>query len=128
MQKLTTLNNYLSRSEFTAFWSTLKSDDLYTDLTSEVNGFDELMRVRIAAIVSSSVRQMERTILEDWLELRGPAFEKFVEEVCGWKVESTGLVTVPVNKDNEAKGTVVRENVKFDQFARVVKRAYEQPA
>lgn len=122
------LNNLLSGSDFGAFWSTLKSDDLYTELTSEVSGFDELMRVRIAAIVSQAVRQIERGILEDWLELQGSGFDKFVGEVCGWKVESNGMVTVPTNKDNEAKGTVVRENVKFDQFSRVVRRAYEQPA
>ena len=39
-----------------------------------------------------------------------------------------GVVKVPVNKENEAKGTVVREEVRFDQFSRVVRRAWEQPA
>lgn len=72
------------------------------------------MRVRIAATVSSGVREVERGILEEWLDLRGGGFEKFVGEVCGWKV-SGEVVEVPWNKDNEAKGTVVRENVKFDR-------------
>jgi translation initiation factor 3 subunit K len=64
--------------------------------------------------------------------------------VCGWNIDGA-KIKVPINKDNEAKGTVVRENVKFDrkfiyilstnqlltnlaEFARVIKRAYEQPA
>jgi len=117
-------------------------------LVAEVSGFEELMRVRIAATVSQAVREVERSILEDWLDLRGEGFEKFVGGVCGWEVGKGGMVKVPMNKENEAKGTVVRENVKFDrkvypkshemmrsnidtwfaEFSRVVRRAYEQPA
>ena len=102
------------------------------------------MRVRIAATVSQAVREVDQSILESWLNLSGSEFENFVGGVCGWTVEG-GKVKVPINKDNEAKGTVVRENVKFDrkfleinsntmhtnsltEFARVIKRAYEQPA
>lgn len=59
--------------------------------------------------------------------MNGEAFEKFIKEVCGWTIEN-GVVIVPLNKENEAKGTVVRENVKMEQFSRVIKRAYEQPA
>jgi len=95
-------------------------------------------------MVSQTVREVEGAILEEWLELSGERFEEFVRSV-GWQVES-GVVKVPLNKENEAKGTVVRENVKFDrkfrcvveavkssayvvitEFARVVRRAYEQP-
>ena len=128
VQKLNVLNNLLSAADYKGFWSTLRSDDLYADLTAGVSGFDELTRVRIAATVSQAVREVQREILEDWLELEGEAFEKFVGDVCGWRVEGQGTVRVPTNKDNEAKGTVVRENVKFEQFGRVVRRAYEQAA
>jgi len=95
-------------------------------------------------MVSQTVREVEGSILEEWLELSGGQFEEFVRS-AGWQVES-GVVKVPLNKENEAKGTVVRENVKFDrklrcvvgveksstyivftEFARVVRRAYEQP-
>ncbi|KAJ5020793.1 armadillo-type protein [Bipolaris maydis] len=87
----------------------------------------ELMRVRIAATVSQAIREVDRSILESWLNLSGSEFDHFVGSVCGWNVDGA-KIKVPINKDNEAKGTVVRENVKFDQFARVIKRAYEQPA
>lgn len=51
--------------------------------------------------------------------LSGPTFEHFVSEVCGWGVDDTrgvkGMVVIPINKENEAKGTVVKEEVKFDR-------------
>ncbi|KAI4234976.1 MAG: hypothetical protein LQ352_008139 [Teloschistes flavicans] len=133
VQKLTTLNNLLESAKYREFWQTLDKDDLYADLIADVGGFEELMRVRIAVTVGQSCREVERVVLEGWLSLTGPPFEHFIQEVCGWGVDETqggkgGMVIIPVNKENEAKGTVVKEEVKFDQFARVIRRAYEQPA
>ncbi|KAF2122455.1 armadillo-type protein [Lophiotrema nucula] len=127
VQKLNVLNLLLAGADYSAFWNTLDSDDLYADLIADVSGFEELMRVRIAVTVSQAIREIDRSILESWLNLQGKEFEHFVGSVCGWSVEGD-KIKVPLNKENEAKGTVVRENVKFDQFARVIKRAYEQPA
>jgi len=144
VQKLNILKNLLEGADYTAFWAELDSDDLYADLVADVSGFEELMRVRIAATVSQSIREVDRSILESWLNLDGKEFEHFVGSVCGWNVDGN-KIKIPINKDNEAKGTVVRENVKFDrkssmlanvkhdanliaEFSRVVKRAYEQPA
>ncbi|KAL8900613.1 MAG: hypothetical protein Q9207_005608 [Kuettlingeria erythrocarpa] len=129
VQKLAHLNTLLSSAKYRQFWNTLNSDDLYADLIADVGGFEDLMRLRIAITVGQSCREVERGVLEGWLGLEGEKFEHFVVEVCGWGVDSTrGVVVVPVNKENEAKGTVVREEVKFEQFARVIRRAYEQPA
>ncbi|MCJ1430566.1 hypothetical protein MMC29_008484 [Sticta canariensis] len=134
VQKLTTLNTLLSQANYKGFWTTLDSDDLYADLIADVSGFEELMRVRIAVTVGQSCREVERKVLEGWLSLTGSDFERFVLDICSWSIDNTvgggkgGVVVVPVNKENEAKGTVVRENVQFDQFARIIKRAYEQPA
>lgn len=114
VQKLNELRNLLEGADYATFWSTLDSDDLYADLIADVSGFEELMRVRIAATVSQAVREVESSLLESWLNLQGGDFEHFVGSVCGWKVDGTKII-VPVNKDNEAKGTVVRENVKFDR-------------
>lgn len=114
VQKLNELKNLLEGADYATFWSTLDSDDLYADLIADVSGFEELMRVRIAATVSQAVREVDQSILESWLNLSGNDFEHFVGNVCGWTVED-GKVKVPINKDNEAKGTVVRENVKFDR-------------
>jgi translation initiation factor 3 subunit K len=127
VQKLNVLNNLLAQAFYAAFWSTLDSDDLYADLIADVAGFEELIRIRIALTISQSVREIERSVLESWLGMQGEAFEKFVGGVCGWEIEGT-VVKVPLNKENEAKSTIVRENVKMEQFSRVIRRAYEQPA
>jgi translation initiation factor 3 subunit K len=127
VQKLNVLNNLLAQASYAAFWSTLDSDDLYADLIADVSGFEELIRIRIALTISQSVREIERSVLESWLGMQGETFEKFVSGVCGWEIERAAI-KVPLNKENEAKGTVIRENVKMEQFARVVRRAYEQPA
>lgn len=121
MQKLTTLNTLLSQANYKGFWTTLDSDDLYADLIADVSGFEELMRVRIAVTVGQSCREVERKVLEGWLSLTGSDFERFVLDICSWSIDNTvgggkgGVVVVPVNKENEAKGTVVRENVQFDR-------------
>ncbi|KAL8708797.1 MAG: hypothetical protein Q9220_006358 [cf. Caloplaca sp. 1 TL-2023] len=132
VQKLVTLKNLLEQAKYREFWQTLDKDDLYADLIADVGGFEELMRVRIAVTVGQSCRGVERGVLEGWLGLTGPPFEHFVQEVCGWGVDDTqgvkAMIVIPINKENEAKGTVVKEEVKFDQFARVIRRAYEQPA
>lgn len=86
------------------------------------------MRVRIAVVVSQCMQEVQREVLESWLNVRGQKFEGFVKDVCGWRIGGDGMVQVPLNKDNEARGTVVRENVKFEHFGRMIKRAYEQPA
>jgi translation initiation factor 3 subunit K len=114
VQKLNTLNNLLGGADYAAFWNTLDSDDLYADLVADVSGFDELMRVRIAVTVSQAIRELERGLLESWLNLQGKEFEHFVNNVCGWLVDGA-KVKIPLNKENEAKGTVVTENVKFDR-------------
>ena len=127
VQKLNILNNLLGQANYTAFWSTLDSDDLYADLIADVSGFEELIRIRIALTISQTVREVERSVLESWLGLQGQVFEKFVTGVCGWEFDGTAI-KVPLNKENEAKSTVLRENVKMEQFSRVIRRAYEQPA
>lgn len=105
----------------------MDSDDLYADLVADVQGFEEIMRVRIAVVVSQCMQEVGRDVLEGWLNISGAKFEHFVKDVCGWSIDGNS-VKVPLNKENEARGTVVRENVKFEQFGRMVKRAYEQPA
>ena len=121
VQKLSLLNTLLSEASYKTFWSTLDSDDLYADLVADVSGFEELMRIRIAVVVGQSCREVERNVMEQWLQLKGQEFEKFISEICGWTMDlgksksKGGMVIVPANKDNEAKGTVVRENVQFDR-------------
>lgn len=125
--KLNVLNNLLSSASYSAFWTTLDSDDLYADLIADVSGFEELIRIRIAQTISQSVREIDRQVFESWMGTTGDAFDKFIRDVCGWTIDGT-VVKIPLNKENEAKGSVVSENVKIEQFSRVIRRAYEAPA
>lgn len=105
---------------------------------------------------AQAAREIDRGVLEGWINMGGEQFESFVRNVCQWSIENgedgeSQVVKIPVNNDNEAKTTVTRENVKFDrmfpwslplpfeyvpisnistfpEFARMIKRAYEQPA
>lgn len=114
MQKLQQLSVLLEGAQYSAFWATLESDDLYADLVADVNGFEELIRVRIAMATAQAAREIQREVLEDWLNASGQDFENFVRNVCGWEIKEDRVI-IPVNADNEARTTVVRENVKFDR-------------
>lgn len=128
VQKLHVLSQQLESGQYKEFWATLDSDDLYADLIADCSGFEELIRVRIAMATAQAAREVDRKVFESWINLEGEDFEQFVRNVCQWDIDEDGHVAIPVNNDNEAKTTVTRETVKFDQFSRLVKRAYEQPA
>jgi translation initiation factor 3 subunit K len=84
--------------------------------------------VRIAVEVGKAFREIGSDVLASWLDLRGgDVLDKFVTDVCEWEVEA-GLVKVPMNKDNEARGEIKGEKVGVEMFGRVIKRGFEQAA
>ncbi|KAK4160870.1 putative cytosolic translation initiation factor 3 subunit 12 [Cladorrhinum sp. PSN259] len=128
--KLRALNGQLESANYAQFWATLDNDtdDIYADLTTDIQGFEEIIRVRIAQLVSQSFREISVSVLEGWLGLNSEEeVTKFVTETCGWKVEG-GVVHIPKNAENEAKKTEIREDVTVDQFSRVIKRSWEETA
>ncbi|KAI1747580.1 COP9 signalosome [Xylaria castorea] len=125
--KLRQLNDQLQGAQYARFWATLDSDDLYADLTTDIEGFEELVRVRIATLVSHAYREIDLPILEQWLGMDGDAAQKFITETAGWSVDGN-LVKIPKNPENEAKKSEVREDVNVDMFARVIRRAWEETA
>ncbi|KAF3934261.1 hypothetical protein ABW19_dt0200582 [Dactylella cylindrospora] len=127
IQGLHNLSLLLESSQFKEFWQTLDGDDLYADLTADVVGFEDTIRNRVAGVTAASMREVSRELFEGWVNLSDDKFETFVTETLGWAIDGDAVV-IPLNKDNEAKPTVTRETVKFDQFSRVIRRAYEQPA
>jgi translation initiation factor 3 subunit K len=128
VSNLSALHSHLNNAEYAAFWSTLESTDEYSDLVADVQGFEDTMRIRIAVVVSQCMQSVRTKDMQSWLNLSNEAkFKQFVGEVCGWKIEGEKVV-VPLNKENEARSVVQREDVKFNQFARLIKRSYEQPA
>ncbi|KAI0475553.1 armadillo-type protein [Xylariaceae sp. FL0804] len=125
--KLRELSNQLQGARYARFWATLDSDDLYADLTTDIEGFEELIRTRIAGLVGNAYRELDLAVLEQWLGLEGDAAARFVTETAGWRVDAqAGVVRIPRNAENEARKTEVREDVNVDMFSRVVRRAWEE--
>jgi len=127
VRKLTLLNELLESASYREFWSTLEGDDLYADLVADCIGFEETMRIRIAMTAAQVAREIEKSVLGGWLNMPEGELDQYVKETCAWDI-SGPLVKIPVNKDNEARTTVYRENVQFNQFQSVIKRAFEQAA
>jgi translation initiation factor 3 subunit K len=122
------LNNQLEGAQYARFWGTLDSDDLYADLIADINGFEELIRVRIATLVSHASREVDINVLAGWLgHDDAEKTKKFIGETAGWTVEGD-VVKIPKNAENEAKKTEVREDVNVDMFSRVIRRAWEDTA
>jgi len=128
VSNLSALHSHLNNAEYASFWSTLESTDDFSDLVADVQGFEDTMRIRIAVVVSQCMQSVRVQDMQSWLNLSNEAkFKQFIGDVCGWKIEGEKVV-VPLNKENEARSVVQREDVKFGQFARLVKRSYEVQA
>lgn len=126
LSKLRTLNSQLEGAQYSSFWETLDGDDLCADLIADIAGFEDTIRHRIAVLISQAFREVKLSHLESWLGLSEDATKKFVTDVAGFTVDASGTIKVPSNPDNEAKKAEIREDVNVDQFARVIRRSWEE--
>jgi translation initiation factor 3 subunit K len=123
--KLRTLNSQLEGAQYARFWDAIEGDDLCADLIADIKDFEEIIRHRIAMLVSQAFREISLTQMEAWLGLTEDGARKFVTEACGWIVEGKN-VKIPKNTENEAKKTEIREDVNAEMFSRVIRRAWEE--
>lgn len=126
LTKLRALNSQLEGAQYATFWSNIDGDDLCADLIADIPDFEDVVRNRIAQLVSQAFRDVKVAHLESWLGLGEDATKKFVTEVCGWAVDAEGNVKVPSNPENEAKKSEIREDVNVEQFSRVIRRSWEE--
>ncbi|CAO3613402.1 unnamed protein product [Cunninghamella blakesleeana] len=117
VENLTTLQQLLEQSNYIKFWETYK-DDKYKKLTTGVKGFEDAIRQLIAKVITMSHQSINTSVVQSYLALDSAAFGPFCEQQQ-WNQQGD-IVTIPLNKDNEAKAIVVRENIKFDQLTKVV--------
>ncbi|KAG0046590.1 hypothetical protein BGZ83_008249 [Gryganskiella cystojenkinii] len=115
---LVALQDLLEQARFAEFWRVYEGDDIYKELTSEVVGFEDSIRANIANAVAMTFQSIETENLATYLHLKGQALSDFVK-TQGW-TEASGVVSIPVNKDNEAKTTVLTENIKFEQLTKII--------
>ncbi|ORZ01255.1 armadillo-type protein [Syncephalastrum racemosum] len=115
IQNLVSLQQLLEQSRYVQFWSTYAS---HKALTANVAGFEEAIREVIAKIVAMSYQAIKTTELQAYLALNGDAFNQFCAQK-NWEIKDSSVL-IPINKDNEAKTVVVRENIKFEQLTKVI--------
>lgn len=125
LTKLRSLNSQLESAQYARFWAHIDGDDLCADLIADISGFEDIVRHRIALLVSQAFREVQLEHLEAWLGLSEAAARNFIKDVCGWTVDADGTVKVPSNPENEAKKSEIREDVHVEQFSRVIRRSWE---
>ncbi|KAK3828637.1 MAG: armadillo-type protein [Benniella sp.] len=116
--RLIALQDLLEQARYTDFWKVYESDDIYKELTAEVLGFEDAIRANIANAVAMTFQSIELQSLQAYVHLKGQALSDFIQ-AQGW-TETNGVVSIPVNKDNEAKTVVLAENIRFEQLIRVI--------
>ena len=141
VRKLVLLNELIESGSFREFWIEFESEDLYADLVVDCMGFEESMRDAIALQTSMIAREMGRELVQGWLNVSAEELPAYCQRY-DWAIDG-GLVTVPLNKENEAKTTVFRESVSFSrkslsrytmgivlirrtEFHNVIRRGFEQ--
>ncbi|KAF8930400.1 hypothetical protein BGZ58_008266 [Dissophora ornata] len=116
--RLVALQDLLEQARYADFWKAYEGDDIYKELTAEVLGFEDSIRANIASAVAMTFQSIELESLQAYVHLKGQALADFVK-AQGW-TEANGVVAIPVNKDNEAKTTVLTENIKFEQLTKII--------
>lgn len=124
VRKLALLNELIESGSYREFWNAFESEDLYADLVVDCAGFENIMRDGIALQTSMIAREVKKDIAQGWLNVHKDDLAEVVASY-GWSLEND-VVMIPLNKENEAKTTVFRENVSFNQFQNVIRRGFEQ--
>jgi translation initiation factor 3 subunit K len=110
---LTELQQLLEQARYTQFW---KAD--LSAWKQAVPSFETDIRKVIARVIAMSYQTISTNALEGNLGLTGDAFDAYCKEQQ-WE-KNGDIVQIPVNKDNEAKTVVIRENIKFEQLTKVI--------
>lgn len=110
---MTQLQQLLEQARYVEFW---KSD--LKPWTAVVPNFETEIRQVIARVMAMSYQTISAASLAGNLGLTGDAFDAFCT-AQQWQ-KSGDLVQIPINKGNEAKAIVIRENIKFEQLTKVI--------
>ena len=113
VRKLSFLNTLIESGSYREFWFEYEGEDLYADLAADCNGFEDTMRDAIALQISMIARELNRDTVQGWLNTIPKELPAVVQRY-GWTIEGD-LVKIPINKENEARTTVFRENVQFNR-------------
>ncbi|KIL70660.1 hypothetical protein M378DRAFT_155599 [Amanita muscaria Koide BX008] len=123
LPSLKNLHNLLYRCRFPAFWACYRSDELENlrdNYTVECAGFENAIRDVAIRAVKATFGRITSERLGSYLDLNGDELESYIQGL-GWAADTaTGVITVPPNPDNQIEATIVQENIKLPQIAKVI--------
>ncbi|WFD05266.1 hypothetical protein MVES1_000595 [Malassezia vespertilionis] len=122
--RLAKLSTALSETRFREFWALYKLPE-YEDIrkyTANIAGFEAALRQVVLNSVKGTFRTISETRLSGYLDLQDASFAEYISKQPGWML-SNGLVTVPLNIDNEVKPTVVREEITQENLSKLLAQA-----
>ncbi|EIN13514.1 ARM repeat-containing protein [Punctularia strigosozonata HHB-11173 SS5] len=126
LPQLTQLETFLKQCRFPAFWEYYRSDELEAlreNYTVEFVGFEDAIREVVLRAVKAAFKRISSARLSLYLDLEGADYEAFLSKL-GWQHDATtGVVTIPVNPDNQISSTVVQEDIKLPQLTKIIAHA-----
>ncbi|KAF8640481.1 hypothetical protein AX17_000144 [Amanita inopinata Kibby_2008] len=136
---LKNLYNLLYRCRFPAFWEYYRSsvlESLRDNYTVECAGFENAIRDVVIRAVKATFTRINLDRLGSYLDLDGQlphlstpklpqrvtaeGLESYIKNL-GWDHDnSTGVINVPQNPDNQIEATVVQEDIKLSQIEKII--------
>ncbi|KAJ2720231.1 hypothetical protein GGI07_004752 [Coemansia sp. Benny D115] len=119
--KLLVLRDYLEQAQFAKFWKEIygNDDDEEESVVDGIAGFDNGLRRLILGDVTRTYQTIPAKWIQDMVNLDEEAVLRLAKD-NGWVVDDKGVVTLPLKRENEAKATVIKESVKFEQLTKIL--------
>ncbi|KAJ2847806.1 hypothetical protein IWW36_003667, partial [Coemansia brasiliensis] len=111
------------RAQFDGFWKEMygEDDEEEESAVDGIAGFDNGLRKLILSEITSTYQTIETKLVGKMVNLDEEAVLRLAKEQ-GWAVNN-GVVSLPLKTENEAKTTVIKENVKFEQLTKILSAA-----
>ncbi|KAJ2161864.1 hypothetical protein GGF46_001172 [Coemansia sp. RSA 552] len=118
--KLLALRDSLERAQFDSFWSEMYGgDEDEESVVDGIAGFDNGLRKLVLAEITSTYQTIQARLVGKMVNLDEEAVLRLAKE-HGWAVSDAGIVSLPLRGDNEAKTTVIKESIQFEQLTKIL--------
>ncbi|RKP10309.1 armadillo-type protein [Thamnocephalis sphaerospora] len=118
---LIALQQLVEEARFVEFWAALEANEVSREAVSGMPDFDTAMRKLIAGVVTAVYQTVSVSVLEKQLNLKGKDLDQFIA-AQGWAVQD-GVVSIPLNEENEAKSSVTTEALELNQMTKILAHA-----
>ncbi|KAJ2745497.1 hypothetical protein GGI20_002101 [Coemansia sp. BCRC 34301] len=122
--KLLSLRESLERAQFVKFWRDMyqeEEDEEEASVVDGIAGFDNGLRKLILGEITATYQTIPAVAVQDMVNLDEEAVLRLAKE-NGWTV-TDGIISLPLKTENEAKGSIINENVSFEQLTKMLSAA-----